>query len=171
MLLRRVGRSRIGRGSLRRTGVVAAVFALAVPAAATAAAPQPGTPEYVQRDNQNIADAYGRQTAPDGQLLNPHYLPALIAEGNEVGLSQLAQQAANPNHVALSPGNAFPRWNAGNPPRRRRTPRRGPPRPRCAAAAPAGAASAQPSPGRATMARSPAAPCPLRCRARAARTP
>src|SRR4051812_44984342 len=125
MLLRRVGRSRIGRGSLRRTGVAAAVFALAVPAAATAAAPQPGTPEYVQRDNQNIADAYGRQTAPDGQLLNQHYLPALIAEGNEVGLTQLAQQAATPNHVALTPGNVFPGWNAGNPLRRGWTGRRG----------------------------------------------
>src|SRR3954449_9719850 len=125
MLLRRVGRSRIGRGSLRRTGVVAAVFALAVPAAATAAGPQPGTPEYVQRDNQNIADAYGRQTAPDGQLLNPHYLPALVAEGNEVGLSQLAQQAATPNHVALTPGAVFPGWNVGNPLRRGWTGRRG----------------------------------------------
>src|SRR4051812_27853063 len=134
MLLRRVGRSRIGRGSLRRTGVAAAVFALAVPAAATAAAPQPGTPEYVQRDNQNIADAYGRQTAPDGQLLNPHYLPALIAEGNEVGPSPLAQQAATPNHVALTPGAVLPGWNVRNPPRRRRSRR---PRPR-----PAGRAAA-----------------------------
>ena len=78
-----------------------------IPSAAHAAGPQPGTPEYFQRDNQNIADAYGRQTAPDGQLGNPHYLPALIAEGNEVGLSQLAQQAATPNHVALTPGNVF----------------------------------------------------------------
>jgi hypothetical protein len=112
------------RNTVRLVCLVAALLTV-VPAAAAAAGPQPGTPEYVQRDNQNIADAYGRQTAPDGQLLNPHYLPALIAEGNEVGLSQLAQQAATPNHVALSPGNVFPGWNAGNPLRRGWTGRRG----------------------------------------------
>jgi hypothetical protein len=108
-----------------RLTVLAALLALAFAPQALAAGPQPGTPEYVQRDNQNIADAYGRQTAPDGQLGNPHYLPALIAEGNEVGLSQLAQQAATPNHVALTPGNVFPGWNAGNPLRRGWTGRRG----------------------------------------------
>src|SRR3954463_3065741 len=97
---------------------VLAVAALACAAPAAAQSPQPGTPEYVQRDNQNIADAYGRQTAPDGQIGNPAYLPAVIAEGNEVGLTQLAQQAASPNHVALTPGNVFPGWNMGNPLRR-----------------------------------------------------
>ena len=96
-----------------------------LPAAAQANDPQPGTPEYVQRDNQNIADAYGRQTAPDGQLGNPHYLPALVAEGNETGLTQLAQQAATPNHVAITPGEVFPGWNVGNPLRRGWTGRRG----------------------------------------------
>src|SRR3954447_8858056 len=101
------------------------VAALAAAAPAHAQAPQPGTPEYVQRDMQNMADAYGRQTAPDGQLGNPNYLPALIEEGNEVGLTQLAQQAAAPNHVALTPGNVFPGWNAGNPLRRGWTGRRG----------------------------------------------
>jgi hypothetical protein len=124
VLRRGLDRSRI-RGSLRRTFAVGLTLLFAVPSAATAAGPQPGTPEYVQRDNQNIADAYGRQTAPDGQLGNPHYLPALVAEGNEVGLSQLAQQAATPNHVALTPGNVFPGWNAGNPLRRGWTGRRG----------------------------------------------
>jgi dienelactone hydrolase len=108
-----------------RISLLAALLALAVVAPAQAAGPQPGTPEYVQRDNQNIADAYGRQTAPDGQIGNPAYLPALVAEGNEVGLTQLAQQAASPNHVALTPGNVFPGWNAGNPLRRGWTGRRG----------------------------------------------
>src|SRR4051794_3721385 len=108
-----------------RICLLAALLAITLVPQAQAAGPQPGTPEYVQRDNQNIADAYGRQTAPDGQLLNPNYLPALIAEGNEVGLTQLAQQAATPNHVALTPGNVFPGWNAGNPLRRGWTGRRG----------------------------------------------
>ena len=34
--------------------------------------PAPGSPAYLARDAQNIADAYGRQTAPDGQL-SPAY--------------------------------------------------------------------------------------------------
>src|SRR3954447_1333870 len=108
-----------------RICLLAALLALALVPPAQAAGPQPGTPEYVQRDNQNIADAYGRQTAPDGQLGNPAYAPAVVAEGNEVGLSQLAQQAASPNHVALSPGNVFPGWNMGNPLRRGWAGRRG----------------------------------------------
>src|SRR4051794_37662896 len=111
-----------------RICLLAALLALAiaaVPASAAPAGPQPGTPEYVQRDQQNQSDAYGRQTAPDGQLGNPAYAPAAVAEGNEVGLSQLAQQAATPNHVALTPGNVFPGWNMGNPLRRGWTGRRG----------------------------------------------
>src|SRR3954447_18559948 len=108
-----------------RICLLAALLALALAAPSQAAGPKPGTPEYIQRDNQNIADAYGRQTAPDGQVGNPAYLPALVAEGNDVGLTQLAQQAASPNHVALTPGNVFPGWNAGNPLRRGWTGRRG----------------------------------------------
>src|SRR4051794_41059966 len=107
-------------------GVIATLASVMVPATAFGAAgPKPGTPEYIQRDNQNISDAYGRQTAPDGQVGNPNYLPALVAEGNEVGLTQLAQQAAAPNHLAITPGNVFPGWNAGNPFRRGWTGRRG----------------------------------------------
>src|SRR3954466_4814317 len=108
-----------------RICLLAALLALTLVSPVQAAGPKPGTPEYVQRDNQNIADAYGRQTAPDGQLGNPAYAPAAVAEGNEVGLTQLAQQAATPNHVALTPGNVFPGWNMGNPLRRGWTGRRG----------------------------------------------
>src|SRR3954469_18118819 len=119
MLLRRVGRSRIGRGSPRRTGVVAAVaFALAVPATAFAGGPQPGTPEYVQRDNQNIADAYGRQTAPAGQVNSAAYKNALTASNTETGFQQIAQQLAAPGRLAITPGNVFPGWTGGNPLRR-----------------------------------------------------
>ena len=41
-------------------------------AAAAPDDPAPGSPEYLARDAQNVADAYGRQTAPDGQL-SPEY--------------------------------------------------------------------------------------------------
>ena len=82
---------------------------------AWAAGPAPGTPEYIQRDNQNIQDAYGRQTAPDGQLLNPGYHVALNQASTAVGLAQLAQQVATPTRLALTPGNVFPGWNTGNP--------------------------------------------------------
>ena len=85
--------------------------------------PAPGTLEYLQRDNQNIADAYGRQTGQ--QLGNPAYMQALVAEHNEVWVQQLAQQAATPNRLAITPGNVFPGWNGGNPLRRGWTGRRG----------------------------------------------
>ena len=84
-------------------------------APAHAAGPEPGTPEYFQRDNQNMSDAYGRENAPGGQLDNPHYLPALLTFGTDNGLSQLAHQAATPTRIAITPGQWFPGWNTGNP--------------------------------------------------------
>ena len=97
---------------------------LFAPASAGAAGPTPGTPEYVARDTQNIADAYGRQTRAAAR--NPAYMPALH-RGAQRGLAcdQLAQQAATPNRLALTPGNVFPGWNGGNPLRRGWTGRRG----------------------------------------------
>jgi dienelactone hydrolase len=89
---------------------------LALPAAGHAAGPEPGSLEYIQRDNQNIADAYGRITRQ--QLGNPAYMTALQAEHGEVWLNQLAAQAATPTRLAITPGNVFPGWNGGNPLRR-----------------------------------------------------
>ena len=77
--------------------------------------PEPGSPEYVARDTQNIADAYGRITGPGGQLQNPAYLPALVLDSNQTSVDQLLTQAASPTRPALTPGNVFPGWNAGNP--------------------------------------------------------
>ena len=77
--------------------------------------PEPGTPEYAARDTKNIADAYGRITGPGGQLQNPAYLPALVAESTQTGVDQLLTQAASPTRPALTPGNVFPGWNVGNP--------------------------------------------------------
>src|SRR4051794_16306314 len=75
-----VASQRVTLPAMGRICLLAALLALALAAPSQAAGPKPGTPEYVQRDNQNIADAYGRQTAPDGQVGNPAYLPALVAE-------------------------------------------------------------------------------------------
>ena len=101
----------------RRTTAAAAL--LACLAAGTTAAhadePEPGSPEYVARDTQNIADAYGRITGPGGQLQNPAYLPALVVESTRTGVDQLLTQAATPTRPALTPGNVFPGWNVGNP--------------------------------------------------------
>ena len=96
---------------MRKLLVVLVVLLCAAPAGAQ----EPGSPAYVQRDGQNMFDAYGRQHGPNGQLSNPAYLPALVTEGTAMNLSQLAQQAANPTRPALTPGNLFPGWNAGNP--------------------------------------------------------
>jgi hypothetical protein len=112
----------------RRLAVTLGISLVAIATAATAApaaGPQPGTADYVARDNQNIVDAYGREVAPGGQLNNPNYLPALLAESTENGLDQLAQQAATPNRIAITPGNVFPGWNVGNPLRRGWAGRRG----------------------------------------------
>src|SRR3954451_18322987 len=111
--------------SVKRIPLLIATALLALPALATAEPPKPGTPEYVQRDNQNIADAYGRQTAPDGQFNNRDYEVAQAQESNDNGLKQLAEQAAAANRLALTPGNVFPGWNTGNPFRRGWAGRRG----------------------------------------------
>src|SRR6185503_7630828 len=99
----------------RRIGAglaLAITWVLMAATAGWAAGPAPGTPEYLQRDVQNMADAYGRQTAPDGQL-SPAYLSEVPSATPEQ-LQQVANQAANPTRPILDPGQWFPGWNAGN---------------------------------------------------------
>ncbi len=75
---------------------------------------QPGSPGYILRDLGNIADAYSRQTAPDGQL-SPTYIAAATQLLGPAWAQQLMAQVANPTRLALSPGALVPGWNAGNP--------------------------------------------------------
>src|SRR3954467_2769930 len=110
---------------VKKLSLLLAAAAFIAPAAAIADAPKPGTPEYVQRDNQNISDAYGRETAPDGQFNNPAYTEALVPDSTEMGFRQLPEQAARANRLAITPGNVFPGWNEGNPYRRGWAGRRG----------------------------------------------
>jgi len=105
-------RGAIGRAFLSRFAVAALVAIAALPAGAGAAGPKPGSPEYFQRDNQNMLDAYGRQSAPDGQL-NPGYV-AELPGGSPEYLSQVQAQAENPTRPILDPGQWFPGWNQGN---------------------------------------------------------
>ena len=101
--------------ALRAAVTVGVALAVAVPGVAGASSgPAPGSPEYLARDTQNIADAYGRQTAPDGQL-SPQYGTANAQYIGPVYESQLLAQAATPTRPALDPGMAVPGWNAGNP--------------------------------------------------------
>ena len=113
--------------SVKRLSLALVVaLACALPANALGAdPPKPGTPEYVQRDNQNIADAYGRETAPDGQFNNPAYTEEFVPDSTEMGFRQLAEQAAQANRLAITPGEFFPGWNEGNPFRRDWNGRRG----------------------------------------------
>ena len=69
--------------------------------------PAPGSPAYLARDAQNIADAYGRQTAPDGQL-TPAYGLANAQHIGPAYEAQLLAQAATPTRPALTPGLAVP---------------------------------------------------------------
>jgi dienelactone hydrolase len=85
------------------------------PAQAGARADDPavGSPEYLARDTQNIADAYGRVT--EQQLGDPAYVPALVSQSTLVGVAQLLEQAATPDRPSLTPGAFVPGWNVGNP--------------------------------------------------------
>jgi hypothetical protein len=104
------------RTSTLLVGALTAVTAAAtLQAPARASGPEPGSPEHQARDTQNIADAYGRVTGPDGQLQNPAYLPALATQVPLESLSLLLEQAAQPNHPSITPGVVFPGWNVGNP--------------------------------------------------------
>jgi hypothetical protein len=103
----------------RVLGVLAGAVALVVlpgtiALAGTSGNPSPGSPAYIARDAQNIRDAYGRQTAPDGQL-TPQYLLALQSVSTPTEEQQLLDQAARPTRPAVSPGNLDPGWNVGNP--------------------------------------------------------
>ena len=93
-------------------------------AASPGGGPAPGTPEYMQRDDQNMRDAYGRQTGPNGQL-SLQYIEELPSGTNPGYLAQIDQQAANPTRVAADPGNVFPGWNQGNASRQAWAGRRG----------------------------------------------
>ena len=105
------------RARLAALSALAVTLSLAPVAAAAPVAvePEPGSPEYVARDTQNIADAYGRISGEGGQLQNPAYLPALVLDATETGVAQLLQQVATPTRPAITPGNVFPGWNVGNP--------------------------------------------------------
>src|SRR5436190_22600357 len=111
--------------SVKTLSLLLVAGVLAVPSVAAADAPKPGTLEYIQRDMQNMQDAYGRQTAPDGQFNNHDWQVAQAQESNDNGLKQLAEQAAAANRLAITPGNVFPGWNTGNPFRRGWAGRRG----------------------------------------------
>ena len=100
----------------RRIGAglaLAITWILMAATAGWAAGPAPGTPEYFQRDTENMRDAYGRQTAPDGQL-SPNYLAETPGGTNAEYLQQVANQAANPTRPIVDPGQWFPGWNQGN---------------------------------------------------------
>lgn len=104
-----------------RRAALPAALALALgagltgPAVGAADDPEPGSPAYVDRDAQNVADAYGRIAGPGGQLRTPAYLPTLVEQSSRRRVDQLLTQAATPTRPALTPGNLLPGWNVGNP--------------------------------------------------------
>src|SRR3954468_8161182 len=98
------------------TAVTATLAVLPTSAAwaGTSTTPSPGSPAYLARDAQNILDAYGRQTAPDGQR-SPTYIQAAQGEQGAQWFGQLFEQMASPTRPAIDPGEFFPGWNSGNP--------------------------------------------------------
>src|SRR3954453_13318808 len=92
----------------------ATISASATATSTSAGAPKPGSAAYVQRDLQNIADAYGRQTAPDGQL-TPTYVQAVVGQQGVQWANQFFGMSANPTRPPLDPGQLVPGWNTGSP--------------------------------------------------------
>src|SRR3954447_18017010 len=80
-----------------------------------AGGPKPGSPAFVKRDFQNMADAYGRELAPGGQLRDPNYLATLFTTRTASGLTRLGGHLERAKPPALAAGNVFPGWNTGNP--------------------------------------------------------
>lgn len=96
--------------------LLAAVLTLSIaPSAHASSQPKPGSLQFLLQDAQSILDAYGRITAPGGQLLNPAYLPALASQIPGVTLAQLLKIAASPTRPPLTAGALVPGWNVGNP--------------------------------------------------------
>lgn len=81
-------------------------------ASVQAAAPEPGSPAFVTRDLENVANSFGRNV---GQVSNPAYLPALIKEIGAVSVAQLLAQLATPTRLSATAAVAVPGWNVGNP--------------------------------------------------------
>jgi hypothetical protein len=100
--------------AVRLAAVAAVALVVVVAAPAVAGTPAPGSPEYLQRDLQNMAEAYGRQTARDGQL-SAGYLSALTTQAGPQFVADLARQAANPTRPALTLAAVLPGANLGNP--------------------------------------------------------
>ena len=103
---------------MRRLLAVLITLGLTVTLAPTASAadrPKPGSLAYLVQDVQLMTEAYGRITGPSGQLRNPAYLPALVAQGATVSVSQLLTMAATPTRLSLTGAVLVPGWNAGNP--------------------------------------------------------
>src|SRR3954463_14482454 len=97
----------------RAAAVVALALSLVVAGNSGASAapgdPAPGTPEYLARDAQNIADAYGRQTAADGQrspaygLARAPYLNPGLAARHPVPPSRSPAPAPPPEPARAQP--------------------------------------------------------------------
>jgi dienelactone hydrolase len=101
------------------SAVLAAGLACAVPLATPSGAgtrtePAPGSPAYVQRDLANIAAAYGRQTAADGQR-SPTYARAVVGQQGAQWAEQFFGMSAAPTRPPLDPGQLVPGWNSGSP--------------------------------------------------------
>lgn len=89
--------------------------ALAPALGGSAARASTAEPYDPARDLAAMADAYGRITGPGGQLRDPRFLPALLAQTGALTLTQLLAQAADPLRPSLTPAVAVPGWNVGNP--------------------------------------------------------
>jgi hypothetical protein len=97
-------------------GAAAGILVMTVfPAgAAPVKGPQPGSPAYLQRDNANIAAAFGRETGPQGQIQDPDYLPTVTGAAASTEAHQVDGQLSRPTRPAITLGAVIPE-GVGNP--------------------------------------------------------
>lgn len=104
---------------LVRTSLVAAgaIVCLSAVLATSAGAspvpdPEPGTPEYVQRDLENVALMYGRNR---DQATNPDFAARLFPNGAASSVENLADQAERPTRPVISLSQLLPNGRVWDP--------------------------------------------------------
>lgn len=99
-------RARVLRIRCLAGGALATLLVLASAAgAALAADPEPGSPEWQQRDLANAQRMTGRT---QDQLAHPEYLERMFVDGTPIGIGNLTDQAAHPDRPIITASQLIP---------------------------------------------------------------
>lgn len=93
------GRARPGSWQLLILVALLVVFAAAPAAAPAQSGPEPGSPEWTERDLQNFLRMTGRN---QDQLTHPEYLSKSVIEGLPVGIGNITDQLSHPTRPIIT---------------------------------------------------------------------